>query len=71
MFGWDDPTSFLDKGRWAVIVDSDGEKSHLASKQKQIPISYVKLNIMMVLIYFSEEEGGQSCLKKNFVVCLK
>lgn len=54
-----------------MIVDSDGENSHLAGKQKQIPISYLKLNIMMVLTYFSKEEGGQSCLKENFVLSLK
>lgn len=54
-----------------MIVDSDGENSHLAGKQKQIPISYVKFSIMIVLTYFSKEEGGQSCLKENFVVSLK
>lgn len=54
-----------------MIVDFDAKNSHLVGKQKQIPISYVKLHIMMVGTYFSKEEGGQSCLKENFVVSLK
>lgn len=54
-----------------MIVDSDGENSRLAGKQKQIPISYVKLSIMIALTYFSKEEGNQSCLKENFVVSMK
>lgn len=40
-----------------MIVDFDVEKSHLSGKQKQIPISYIKLNIMLVGIYSSKQEG--------------
>lgn len=54
-----------------MIVDFDAKNSHLVGKQKQIPISYVKLHIMMVGTYFSKEEEGQSRLKENFVVSLK
>lgn len=38
------------------MIDSDVEKSHLSGKEKQIPISYTKLNIMLVGIYSSKQE---------------
>lgn len=40
-----------------MIVDLDVEKSHLSGKEKQIPISYMKLN-MLVGIHPSKQEGN-------------
>lgn len=50
-----------------MIVDSDGENSHLAGKQKQILISYVKLNIMMALTYFTKKREAKVAWRKTLL----
>lgn len=40
-----------------MIVYSDVQKCHLSGKQKQSPISYIKLNTMLVGISSSKQEG--------------
>lgn len=39
-----------------MIVYSDVQKSHLSGKQKQSPISYIKLNTMLAGISSSTQE---------------